>query len=492
MKRAGDNGESLIAELVVVSGASTSAVCEIKPVSGELQVGDTARLAPEVVEELKTRRAAADSLKYPQVVSFTEEDPLEAELREYVPRPPLQEINRARGRIGFEYNGIRDHSSSVGSSQLGLVLRADVTRLGGSYWNFNGYYRGRVHSRNRSGNETLTDLINRTYQLGLTYNRPGSSWVAGLGRLYVPWASSLNTIDGGYFGRRIGKSFTTGLFGGSSPDPTSWRYAPDRQLLGAFVNYEGGTFESFRHTNTVGLALNRINWDPDRQFAFFENGFFYKQIVSVYHNLEVDYLRAGLDPETKGLEASRSFLTVRVQPVSRISFDVNHNYFKDIPTFDSQLIGTGLLDRYLFQGTSAGMRVDLPYRITPYVSIGRSSRSGDDERSWNQMYGVTIGEIMNTGIRLDTRFSEFNSSFADGSYQSLSISRELGERLRLDLQAGRQNFASRLTGANSAHWVTLQADWFLGRHYFLGSGVTVYRGSIQDYDQWMLNLGYRF
>ncbi|RPJ80139.1 MAG: hypothetical protein EHM18_18970, partial [Acidobacteria bacterium] len=162
VKRAGDNGESLIAELVVVSVASTSAVCEIKPVSGELQVGDTARLAPEVVEELKTRRAAADSLKYPQVVSFTEEDPLEAELREYVPRPPLQEINRARGRIGFEYNGIRDHSSSVGSSQLGLVLRADVTRLGGSYWNFNGYYRGRVHSRNRSGNETLTDLINRT------------------------------------------------------------------------------------------------------------------------------------------------------------------------------------------------------------------------------------------------------------------------------------------------------------------------------------------
>jgi len=496
-RQAAGSERLVVAELTIVSVASTSAVCEISTANGDVAVGDVASLGQADADALRTRQAASASLKYPQVVTFSEGNPLEEEVREYVPRPRLPEINRARGRVGFEYSGIRDRSSGTRSNQLGLVLRADMTRLGGSHWNFTGYYRGRLSSRTRTDDETLNDLINRTYQLGLTYANPASNWVAGVGRLYVPWASSLSTIDGGYFGRRIGKSVTTGMFAGSSPDPTSWRYAPDRQLLGAFVNYEGGSFESLRHTNTFGLALNRIDWRPDRQFVFLENGVFYKQYLSIYHNLEVDQFRptsdeSGQSVRDRSIEPSRSFLTVRFQPASIVSFDVNHNYFKDVPTFDSRLVGTGLLDRFLFQGTSGGVRVDLPFGVTPYASIGQSHRSGDDENSWNHMFGVTMAELWRTGVRVDARFSRFNSSFADGSYKSISFSRDLRETLRLDLQAGRQDFASSLTGDSRAHWLNFTVDWFLGRHYFLGSGMTIYRGGAQDYDQWLLNLGYRF
>jgi len=47
-------------------------------------------------------------------------------------------------------------------------------------------------------------------------------------------------------------------------------------------------------------------------------------------------------------------VTVRVQPISRLEFSANHTYFRDIPTFDPQLIGTGLLDKYLFRDSAAG------------------------------------------------------------------------------------------------------------------------------------------
>jgi len=30
--------------------------------------------------------------------------------------------------------------------------------------------------------------------------------------------------------------------------------------------------------------------------------------------------------------------------------DMTDTYFRDIPTYDSALVGTGLLDKYLFQG----------------------------------------------------------------------------------------------------------------------------------------------
>ena len=322
--------------------------------------------------------------------------------------------------------------------------------------------------------------------------------MAGFGRLYLPWAASLSTIDGGYLGRRVGKGVTFGVFGGSAPDPTAWSYDPNRQMAGSFVNFEGGRFESFRYTTTAGVALTRVNWHPDRQFGFFENGIFYKHYLAIYHNLEADLIRGENSPNTgasaqnNSLSVSRDYLTVRIQPHQVISFDVSENYFRDIPTFDSRLVSTGLLDRYLFQGLSGACRLELPHHIGLYSSLGRSSRSGDERSSWNQMYGITFGRIWRTGIRADARYSKFDSSFGRGTYRSLMLSRELGESVRIELQAGEQDLVSSLTSENHAWWVTSNFDWFVGLHYFLGGGYTIYRGGVQSYDQWFLNLGYRF
>ncbi|RPI19938.1 MAG: hypothetical protein EHM61_27990 [Acidobacteria bacterium] len=478
-----------IADLEIVSVASTSSVCRVLSSLKEISQGDTAVLSARDQEQIELKRSSRDALKYPQVVSFTEGDPIEEELREYVPRPRLPETNRVKGRLGFEYGGLSHSGSSGLSYQTGLVLRADMTRIAGTFWGFTGYYRGRLNSRRR-GDETLTDLVNRTYKLGFTYNNPQSGWLLGFGRLQVPWATSLSTIDGAFMGRRAGHGLTMGLFGGSAPDPTSWRYAPDRQLAGAFVNLEAGSLESLHYNGTAGFAFNRLNWQPDRQFTFFENGLFYKRILSVYQNLEVDRLA---DPgETKRqMTPSRSFTTVRVQPATFVSFDVSHNYFREIPTFDPRLVGTGLVDRLLFEGLSAGIRLELPYRVAPYVSLGRSTRSGDQSPSYNKMLGIYLGRIWKTGIRADARYSKFDSSLGAGSYSSLSLTREFNEKLRIELLAGQQVFSSQLSPANEANWLGLNADWLLG-HYFLGAGINIYRGNAQDYDQWFTHFGYRF
>jgi hypothetical protein len=487
------------AEIRIVSVASSSAVAEILTSDLEIRAGDTAYLSVEDVAKLKLLQADRDSRKYPQVVTFTEGDPLDEEVREYIPRPPLPEVNRIQARVGLEYNSIQDHSSGVNSNQLGFVLRADMTRLGGTYWNLSGYYRGRLTSRTTVASKlTLNDLISRTYHLSLTYNNPASHWVAGFGRFYLPWAASLSTIDGGYVGRRIGTRATVGFFGGSAPDPTSWNYDPNRQMAGGFVNFEGGSFESFRYSTTAGLALTRVNWHPDRQFAFFETGIFYKQFLAIYHNLEADLLRNDIPPDnldgwqSSGPVLSRNYLTVRVQPHRIISFDISENYFRNIPTFDFRLVSTGLLDRFLFQGLSGSCRLELPYRIGLYAGLGRSNRQGDSRNSWNQMYGITFGKIWRTGIRADARYSKFDSAFGSGSYRSLFFTREIGESIRIEVQAGQQTLVSSMTSEDFAWWLTANFDWFLGLHYFLGGGYTIYRGRVQDYDQWFVNLGYRF
>jgi hypothetical protein len=314
----------------------------------------------------------------------------------------------------------------------------------------------------------------------------------GFGRLFLPWANSLETIDGGYLAHRIGRRFTAGTFAGSTPDPTSWNYAPNRQLAGSFLNYTAGSFETVRVSSTAGLALSYIQWKPERQFAFFENGLFFRRYLSIYHNLETDRIRGQQNPAENGMRLSRSFLTVRLQPLRYLSFDVSHNYFRTLPTFDPRLVATGLVDKLLFQGVSAGFRLELPWRTSAYASFGRSSQSTDSRSSLNQMYGLAKSNIFRTGIRVDARYSKFASSFGRGTYRSLSVSRSFGEKIRFDLQAGEQNYASALTNQNRARFINSSVDWFLAAHYALGAGYTLYRSPTQNYNQMYVNLGYRF
>lgn len=406
--------------------------------------------------------------------------------------PSQREINRLQGKIGFDYSNLWVPGSDAGSKQFGFILRLDASRIAGTHWNIHGYHRGRLQSRTSSrGEKTLDELINRTYHLNVSYENPESSWTFGAGRLYVPWASSLNTLDGFYLGRKFGTQ-TAGLFMGTAPDPTSWDYSPDRRTAGAFYNIEKGSFESFRIDSTSGIALSWVQWKPDRQYGFFENSFFYRRYLSIYSNFEADLLTGAENNNRSEVVLSRSNVTVRLQPHKIASFHVNQNYYREIPTFDTMLIGTGLLDKYLFQGISGGLRLSLPYNLGLYADTGRSSRTGDRKASWNYLAGISASNILNTGIRAGFRFSEFDSSFGRGTYKTLSVSGDLGRYTQFELQGGNQNFESVFTSQDSALFVHGSVDAFLGKKFFLGGGVTVYRGDTQDYNRIFMRAGYRF
>ncbi len=483
-----------VAAVTVSAVALNSAVCEVKESAGAIQVGDEALLNEEDAQVIQMVRSSKTIRKYLQVVSFTDGDPIEEELREYVPKPPLPEINRVRGRVGFEQTVILDRASRVRTMEEGVVVRADMTRIGGTYWNFTGYWRGRVTSLSGANSpQTLNDLLNRTYQIGFTYNNPNSRYVAGFGRYLLPWATSLSTLDGGYVARRLGKEVTAGVFAGSTPDPTAWNYDPNRQIAGTFVSFEHGAFDSIKFISTAGAAVTRNHWRPERQFLFFENTILLNTRLSIYHNLEVDRLAKSLVADGRNSpRVARSFLTIRYQLVKRLSLDLSHNYFRDVPTFDTRLIGTGLLDNFLFQGFSGGFRLELPRSAGLYASLGSSKRDQDTRSALNYMGGFILPQFRYLPVRTDLRYSRFNSSFGSGDYESVTFSRQLGDRLRFDFQGGQQNVKSSFSSESRARYINSNLDYLIGLHYILGFGWTAYRGNVQDYDQLFINLGYRF
>ncbi|HEV2400518.1 MAG TPA: AMIN domain-containing protein [Candidatus Sulfotelmatobacter sp.] len=482
----------IVAELQVSAVAEMSAVTDIHNSKRPVKVGDLAYLSSDDAAALVQQRTMSATRQYPAVISFTEGDTLDEEARDEVPKPPLPSVNRARGRIGFDSIETFTHGSTpVTSSDVGMVFRGDITRIGGTYWNLSGYWRGELTKQSAITQQTLQNLINRTYHLEMTYDNPNSSLVAGFGRLYLPWAPSLDTIDGGYFGKRLSKGTVLGVFGGSTPDPSSWDYSPNRVMSGAFVNFEGGEYDGFHYSATSGAGVSMVNWQMDRPFVFFEDSISYKRTIALYESAQVDSPSGNSVAAAPGFGLGRNFFTLRVNPVHRVEADFNYNYFRDVPTFDPTLVGTSLLDKYLFQGFSAGGRVEVWNQIWVSTVLGRSSGTGDAKASLNQMYGLTFGRLPLFQLRADAHYAKFDSSFGSGSYESFSLSRQMSDRLRLEVLLGQQNFASTLTTANRARFVTGTVETTLGPHYYLQGNFTTNRGDM-SYDQLMFSIGYRF
>jgi len=485
-----------VAELTVTSVADSSAVCTVASSSGELRVGQVAFLAPGSAEARHLAQFAKETQNYPVTVAFTSGDPPDEELRattvEHIEEPA---IGVMRGRFGFAYGGIRD--AGTNSTQLGLMIDMDTTHIAGTYWNFGGFWRGTLTTNSApaaTSSTTLTDLINRTYTLGATYQNPYSPNTVGIGRLYLPWAPSLSTIDGGYYGRKIGWITTVGAFAGSTPDPTSWSYNPDQQIAGAFVNFESGGYDRLHLMSTEGLALTSIDWRVARQFAFFENNFSWKRTLSFYNSLQADTARTSPLPNggSNPTGISQSYSSIHYQALDWIGFGLNHNYFRSLPTFDPRLVGTGLLDKYLFQGLSGDVRLDLPKHLGFYASLGQSKSNTDTKSSLNQAYGISIGNIAGTGAFADLHYSKFNSSFGSGQYESVSLGRSVTETLRLQVMGGVQKFDSPLSTNTSGSFVNGIVDWNFARRYFLEGTLGWYQGTTLNYTQWSTILGYRF
>jgi hypothetical protein len=492
-------GYEHVAELKVTSVADSSSVCEIVSTKGEVRIGQLAFLTADSLLDRREAGSAVDEQKYPIVLTFTYGDPMEEEVREVEERKQLQEspIGRIRGRFGFNYGGIKE-AGGLNSKQIGMVIQSDITNIGGTYWNFKGYWRGNMNVSSSppqgASTTTLTDLINRTYHLGFYYQNPYSPVTIGVGRLFLPWAPSLSTIDGGYLGRKITRIATVGFFAGSTPDPSSWSYNPNQHIAGTLVNFEMGDFEHTRLYSTAGIAVTSIQWKVARQFAFFENNFSWKRFVSFYSSLQADEARTSplVNGGSNPTGISQSYSSLHFQPFRRVGFGVNHNYFRNLPTYDPRLLGTGLLDQYLFQGFSGDVRVELVRHITVYSSLGKSKATTDTKNSLNKAFGIAVPNIWKTGLLADAHYSKFDSSFGSGKYTSVSLSKSISDTFHVQLLGGHQTFNSALTSNNHSNFVNGVADWNVGPRYFLEANFGWYRGTSMNYKQWSTVFGYRF
>ena len=130
-----------------------------------------------------------------------------------------------------------------------------MARIGGTYWNASGYWRGNLTANSYLGTNTLQDLLNRTYHIGMTSTiriRPG--WPAldactCLGRLVL--TPSTEATLGAAWG--MGRRWESSRDQRRIRPPGATRHG---RIGGAFVNFEGGSYDDFRYSSTSGIGVS--------------------------------------------------------------------------------------------------------------------------------------------------------------------------------------------------------------------------------------------
>jgi len=477
-----------IAQVRVMIVADSSAVCEVVKSSADISIGDYGFISQSAKSQAVRDSNGTKGGDPPLALQTTGAQVLDASAeRKSEPVKTLPQRKTAV-RIGVDYDGTQV-ADGFKASEFGFQVQSDMTHIAGTNWSFTGYWRSRFRQTSSGLNgaalESLNDRIDRTYHIGLYYESPDSPYIAGFGRLGVPGAPSLPTIDGGYFGRKINRHLTLGVFGGSTPDPTAWDYNPNQRIAGVFTNLEAGNLSGLYFSGAEGIAMTAIHWRAARQFAFLDNTLSWRGILWFNNVTEVDAARTS--PVTgqsnpDGISFTSSSLHVR--PVRRLTLGLDYSYLN--------LLGTSLLDKYIFQGLSMDARYDLTRRISVFTQIGRAQSIADTRKMWNSMYGISFGDLLKTGLHADVRYAKFASSFGDGNYKAVSISRGLGDNMQIEVLAGTQSLASSFTSNSSSRFVTISSMWNFGPQYFIGSGFTWSRGTTLNYEQWNMMFGYRF
>jgi hypothetical protein len=486
-----------IASLKVMIVADSSAVCEILNTSAEVRIGDVGFVAATGKPQPSQSDGATAGENIPISRGILASDPQQeqAEPASFTLPTSLPQRNTAV-RVGFDYDQTQVNGG-FRAREFGFQVQSDMTHIANTNWNFTGYWRSRFRETysglNGAQLESLSDRVDRTYHIGLYYENPNSPFIAGFGRLSVPGAPSLPTIDGGYLGRKINHHVTVGAFGGSTPDPTAWDYNPNQRIAGFFTNIETGNFDRLHFSGSQGMAMTAIGWRAARQFAFFENTISWKGFLWFYNSTQVDAARKSpLNGDKNNTGISFTSSSIRVQPVARFSFGLNHSYLNSLPSFDPNLLGTSLLDKYIFQGFSVDARYELAPRISLFTQVGRAKSIADKKNMWNSLYGVSLGDVLNSGFRADLRYAKFASTFGQGNYEAISLTRTLLGNLQVEFLAGIQSLASNATTNTSSRFVSTSFMRNLGPRLFIETGYTLSRGTTMNYVQWNTTLGYRF
>lgn len=300
----------------------------------------------------------------------------------------------------------------------------------------------------------------------------GNAWVDG--------ASAELRLDGDRAG--------VGLYGGLAPDPFDYALDPDAQAAGAYGVFTGDDLDA-------AVAYNGVvrGGELDRHFLFQRAHWRVMPGLYVADYLVVDFAR---EPGITTLLASVDYSPVRPINLTLNLSQYSIEQYKDAQVYrnvvepnQALILGDEVAD-LVYRRARLGASVRFWDHLYHYQSVEVKHRSQDAQEAYIYIIGLRDEDLFRTDLRADLSLQLHNGFESDSELVSLTLDRDFGASLSLDLRAtyfdgrtvGRATERGRYFDEAQEIWlVGGGAVWRPARHHQLDAAYdAVYEAELQD------------
>ncbi len=468
-------GGTAIGVLKVSFLASHQASCDIARQSIPLVVGDTVRYRPDISRD--SVAAAAGQAPSPLV--------------------PMQRFSGSRaalrGRVGMHYLLVNQVGGS-GFTQPSLDLRVDGPVPGSAVG-----LTMDIRARRTASTIAGTDVIDghaRTYQLALSWTPPaGGPARVTVGRQTSLGLGGIGMFDG-MLGELNGKHWSSGIFGGTQPDPVDLGFATDVVEGGGYVQrHEAiGGVESRRYWSAaLGVIGSYEHAHANREFAFVQSTYSSPR-VSGFVSQEIDYYRPW--KRTTGmptLSFTSTFATLRVRATEMLDFHAGFDNRRNVLLYRDVVNPVTTFDDAFRQGVWVGMGVRIAQRYF-IAADTRQSAGGAAGSASSYTLSLVADRLMLARLGGRLRTTYYKNQRISGWLHSAALSLDPGSQIRLELSGGarteRDAFAASAT--QPTLWIGSDLDVNIARAWYLMLSASAERGGLAPTSQVYTGFSVRF
>ncbi len=263
----------------------------------------------------------------------------------------------------------------------------------------------------------------RIYDLSLKY-RISDNTNIWFGRHLNRTISNISAIDGVQLEHKF-SAFSLGVVAGYRPDFIDMSINSNLLEYGVYLTKQNLAGDGLM-TNTLAFFQQNNNSKTDRRFFYFQHSNNLIKGVNFFFSSEVDLYKKEMGVGKNSVSLTSLYLSTNIRPSRFISFSISYDARKDVIYYETFRT---FLDSVINNETRQGFRIRTtihPFKkITLGSHFGYRYRKGDNKPNRNYGGFISYSQIPILEVHPTFSYNRILSSFIDGSYWGVRLSRRL-------------------------------------------------------------------